>query len=78
MTEKSIYSLKDLQTNPVDTTGAGDTFNGSLAVALTEGKTIEEAVRFANASASLSVEKKGAQSGMPSLEMVLTRLNLEI
>lgn len=66
--------VKGYPANTVDTTGAGDTFNGSLAVALSEGKTIEEAVRFANASASLSVEKKGAQSGMPSLEMVLNRL----
>lgn len=75
---KQHIFIKGFKTNPVDTTGAGDTFNGSFAVALTEGKSIEEAVRFANASASLSVEKKGAQSGMPSLKMVLTRLNLEI
>ena len=67
--------IKGFQTNPVDTTGAGDTFNGSLAVAIAEGNSIEEAVRFANASASLSVEKKGAQNGMPSLERVLERLD---
>ncbi len=75
--KKHIF-IQGFKTNTVDTTGAGDTFNGSFAVALTEGKNIEEAVRFANASASLSVEKKGAQSGMPSLEMVLNRLNLKI
>jgi ribokinase len=75
---KKHVIIKGFPTDPVDTTGAGDTFNGSFAVALTEGKNIEEAVRFANASASLSVEKKGAQSGMPSLERVLKRLNLEI
>ncbi|MBU8879032.1 ribokinase [Bacillus sp. FJAT-29790] len=69
--------IKGFNTNTVDTTGAGDTFNGSFAVAITEGKSIEEAVRFANASASISVEKKGAQSGMPSLESVLKRVNLE-
>ena len=69
--------IKGFQTNPIDTTGAGDTFNGSFAVAIAEGKSIEEAVKFANASASLSVERKGAQSGMPSLESVLERLNLE-
>ncbi|OKL35409.1 ribokinase [Domibacillus mangrovi] len=74
---KHIF-IKGFNTNTVDTTGAGDTFNGSFAVALTEGKNIEEAVRFANASASISVEKKGAQSGMPSLERVLNRLNLEV
>ncbi|GAA3717475.1 ribokinase [Salinicoccus jeotgali] len=48
-----------------DTTGAGDTFNGALAVALAEGKALEEAVGFANKAASLSVQKLGAQSGMP-------------
>ncbi|NEU30543.1 ribokinase [bacterium LRH843] len=69
--------IKGFNTNTVDTTGAGDTFNGSFAFALSEGKNIEEAVRFANASASISVEKKGAQSGMPSLESVLKRLNSE-
>ncbi|MHC0552595.1 ribokinase [Salinicoccus sp. CNSTN-B1] len=48
-----------------DTTGAGDTFNGALAVALAEGKALEEAVAFANKAASFSVQKLGAQSGMP-------------
>lgn len=69
--------IRGFQTTPVDTTGAGDTFNGSFAVAIAEGKRIEEAIKFANASASLSVEKKGAQNGMPSLESVWERLSLE-
>ncbi len=71
---KEHVFIKSFETKAIDTTGAGDTFNGSFAVALTEGKTIEEAARFANASASLAVEKKGAQSGMPSLDSVLNRL----
>ncbi|KAB7707547.1 ribokinase [Bacillus aerolatus] len=54
----------------VDTTGAGDTFNAALAVALAEGKTIEESLRFANRAASLSVTKFGAQGGMPSRKEV--------
>lgn len=49
----------------VDTTGAGDTFNGAFAVAVSEGKPMREAVRFANAAAALSVGKLGAQGGMP-------------
>ncbi|KMY55755.1 ribokinase [Bacillus sp. FJAT-27231] len=49
----------------VDTTGAGDTFNAAFAVALAEGKTVEESLRFANRAASLSVMKFGAQGGMP-------------
>lgn len=52
----------------VDTTGAGDTFNGALAVALTEGKSLYEALAFANLAASMSVTKFGAQGGMPTRE----------
>lgn len=49
----------------VDTTGAGDVFNGALAVALTEGQTHREAVRFANAAAAVSVTSLGAQPSAP-------------
>ncbi len=49
----------------VDTTGAGDTFNGAFAVARSEGQSLKDAVRFANAAAALSVGKLGAQGGMP-------------
>lgn len=50
---------------PVDTTGAGDAFNGGFAVALGEGKPLEEAIRFANATAALSVTKPGTAPSMP-------------
>lgn len=50
----------------VDTTGAGDTFNGAFAVALAEGMSLTASLRFANRAASLSVMKFGAQGGMPS------------
>ncbi len=55
----------------VDTTGAGDTFNGALAVAISEAKPINEAVSIANAAAALSIQKLGAQSGMPDRDEVL-------
>jgi ribokinase len=50
----------------IDTTAAGDTFNGALAVALAEGKTLEEAATFANCAAALSVTRLGAQASIPS------------
>ncbi len=49
----------------VDTTGAGDAFNGGLAVALAEGKSLDDAVRFANATAALCVTKHGTSPSMP-------------
>lgn len=49
----------------VDTTAAGDVFNGALAVALGEGKPIDDAVQFANAAAALSVTREGAQPSAP-------------
>ena len=49
----------------VDSTAAGDAFNGALAVALSEGKTIEAALQFANAAGALCVKKAGAQQSMP-------------
>lgn len=49
----------------VDTTGAGDCFTGALAVALFEGRPLAEAVNFANAAASLSVQKLGASDSLP-------------
>jgi ribokinase len=49
----------------VDTTAAGDTFNGALVVALAEGKALDQAVNFANAAGALSVTKAGAQPSVP-------------
>lgn len=60
----------------VDTTAAGDVFNGALAVALGEGRALMDATRFANAAAALSVTRLGAQSSAPTrqeIEALLAR-----
>lgn len=49
----------------VDTTAAGDVFNGALAVAIAEGRTLVEAVRFASKASAISVGRAGAQSSVP-------------
>jgi ribokinase len=59
----------------VDATGAGDSFNGALAVALARGDNLKDAVKFANAVAALSTTRQGAQSAMPSNAEVETFLH---
>ena len=54
----------------VDTTAAGDTFNGAFVTALAEGMSQEEAIAFGNKAASISVTRKGAQTSIPSREEV--------
>ena len=54
----------------IDTTGAGDAFNGGFLCALSEGKDIWEAARFANALAALSVQKIGTTVSMPTREEI--------
>ncbi len=49
----------------VDTTAAGDVFNGALTVALSEGRELSDAIRFANKAAALSVTRAGAQASSP-------------
>lgn len=62
-TEKMIASIK---VNAIDTTGAGDAFNGGFVTALAEGNSIEEAVKFANCVGALSVQKLGTTPSMPT------------
>jgi len=56
----------------IDTTAAGDTFSGALAVALTEKMSWEEAIKFAVATASISVTRLGAQASIPYRSEILS------
>lgn len=67
---KEHVSVPALKTQVVDTTGAGDTFNGAMGVALSKGLSLKEALSFATIASHLSVQKFGAQGGMPYLSEV--------
>ncbi|MEM9574200.1 MAG: PfkB family carbohydrate kinase, partial [Pseudomonadota bacterium] len=71
----AIYRANSLQIEPVDTVGAGDTFCGCLAVALGEGKSIEDALVFASAAGSLACLKNGAQPSIPHRAEIDDALN---
>src|SRR5579862_3572165 len=60
------WSVPALPVDVVDTTGAGDAFNGALAAALASGSSLAEAVRRAVAAGSLATTKVGAREGMPT------------
>ena len=64
-TAEGSYGIPAFRVQPVDTVAAGDAFNGGLAVALAEGKSLAQAVRWASAVAALSVTQAGAQSSLP-------------
>ena len=70
------FWIEPIPVKVVDTVAAGDAFNGALAVALASGKSIEEAVQWANVGGALSVTKNGAQSSLPdknSFQQLLNR-----
>ena len=66
----SEISIKPFQVHAVDSTGAGDAFNGAFAAALTLGQSPLEASIFASAAAAISVTRAGAQASMATLEEV--------
>ncbi|MGB9864611.1 ribokinase [Fervidobacterium gondwanense] len=68
--EKAIFTVPTKKVEPVDTTAAGDVFNGALAVALNERRNIQSAIQFANICAAISVTRKGAQPSIPDREEV--------
>lgn len=70
--------IEAYKVNAVDTTGAGDAFNGGFVTALSEGKDIFEACKFGNALAALSVTKIGTAPSMPTREEIEELMNKEL
>lgn len=72
-----MKAILPFKVTPVDSTAAGDAFNGALAAALAEGRSLDRALRFASAAGALAVTKRGAQESMPGrreIEAVLDRV----
>lgn len=63
----AIHTIPAREAEVVDTTGAGDAFNGAFAYQIALGNEICEAARFANTAASIAIGKCGAQGGLPTL-----------
>lgn len=66
----NIHSLPAFDVHAVDTTAAGDAFNGGFAVAQLKGMSVIESARFASAVAAISVTRHGAQPSMPTFQEV--------
>jgi ribokinase len=64
--EDSIKHFPSFPVESIDSVAAGDAFNGALAAALAKGKSIQDAIPFANAAGALSTTKRGAQESLPS------------
>ena len=64
--DETITFVDAFRVPAVDSTGAGDAFNGALAVALAEGQGLVEAAKWANVAACLSVTRHGAQPSLPT------------
>ncbi len=65
--EDAAELFESVRVKAVDTTAAGDAFNGAFAYSLVNGMTVGEAIRLANTVAALSVTQMGAQSSMPTM-----------
>ena len=68
---KQELTIPCIPVRAVNTTGAGDAFNGGFAVALAEGYAIADALRFATCTSALSVTREGAAASMPHREEIL-------
>ncbi len=74
-TPEGIERVPAFKVQPVDTTGAGDAFNGALATAWARGASLAEAVRYANAAAGLATTVMGAQPSLPTAAQVAALLD---
>ena len=72
--KEDIY-LKAASVKAIDTTGAGDAFNGAFCVGLSENKNYKKSIEFASLVAGISVTKEGAANSMPNLNEIKENTN---
>ncbi len=70
LTADEIYTVPGVEVEVIDTTGAGDAFNSGLAVSLAQGKTLPEAVKYANCAGALACTKLGVIPALAARPMV--------
>ncbi|MGK7948434.1 MAG: ribokinase [Xenococcaceae cyanobacterium] len=73
-TGQDSFWVKPIPVKVIDAVAAGDAFNGALAAALAQGKSLREAVEWGNLAGALSVTKNGAQASLPDRDTFMARL----
>ncbi len=73
-TGQDSFWVKPIPVKVIDAVAAGDAFNGALAAALAQGKSLREAVEWGNLAGALSVTKHGAQASLPDRDTFMARL----
>jgi ribokinase len=72
--KQGCFSVEPFKVTAIDTTGAGDTFLGFVLASLSDGQTIQQAMRYASAAAALQITRQGALPAIPSWAEVISFL----
>jgi ribokinase len=72
--DSSVQTFPSFPVAAVDSTAAGDAFNGALACAIAEGHPVEDAIRFGTAAGAIAVTRKGAQDSLPTKDEIANLL----